>query len=200
MSDIKISTIYDHYKDSYCIVSEAVKRRDRLMIYVLIALAFLAFQVVLPNESKIAVNNFLNFKFGFAFEFNLSVIGCLAWFLLLVFALRYFQTAVFVERQYPYIHKIEEEINKEFNNEGMITREGKSYLSDYPWFSNWMWAIYTIVFPFLSLLVITEKILGELKNAIINRWSLSFSLDVVAYIILTVSIILYLLVLHKRVK
>jgi len=86
------------------------------------------------------VSDFLNFKFGINLKLDLSMIGNIVWFLLLIFTLRYFQTAVFVERQHLYIHKIEEKLNKQFGEE-VITREGKSYLTNYPYFSDWMCAL-----------------------------------------------------------
>jgi hypothetical protein len=199
MSNEIISTIYDHYKDTCSIVGEAVKHRDRLMIFVIIALGSFAFQSIFPNTSNGIINDFLNFKFGVNLELNLSIIGNIVWFLLLIFTLRYFQVAVFVERQYAYLHKIEDRLNKEFS-EDIITREGKGYLSNYPYFSDWMWLLYTIIFPLILIVVTTIKIVSELKGVCVNGWHLGLILNIVIFILLAISIILYLSILHKKSK
>ena len=198
MLDTNISSIlYDHYKETCSIVGEAIKNRHRLMVFVLVILGFFAFQSIFPSASNTAVKDFLNFKFGLSSGIDLSVIGNFVWFLLLIFSLRYFQIAVFVERQQTYLHKVENELNKKLGEE-IITREGKSYLSNYPGFSNWMWALYTIIFPLLLLLIAIAKIYGELKNVCVMGWSASLLLDTTAFVLLAPSVVLYLLMLHKK--
>ncbi len=164
-----------------------------------LALAFFAFQVISPNDSISVANDLLNFKFGLSVGLNITIIGNIIWYLLLIFTLRYFQVAVFIERQYTYLHKAEDLVNKDMN-EDLITREGKSYLDKYPLFSNWMWALYTIVFPLLLLGITATKITGELKYVWVNGWSLGSILDSIAFVLLTISIILYLTTLHKKSK
>ncbi len=169
------------------------------MIFVVLALGFLAFQIISPITSDVVVNDFLNFKFGLNLKLDLAIIGNIAWFLLLIFTIRYFQVAVFVERQYSYVHKIEESLNKE-SGEDIITREGKSYLDRYPIFSDWMWTLYTIIFPLLLLAISATKIYGEIKAACISGLSLSSFLNVIIFILLSISIILYLIMIHKKQK
>lgn len=199
MSDKPISIIYDHYKETCSIISEAIKRRDRLMLFVILALGFFAFQTIFPTASNAVVNDFLNFKFGLTLKLDLSVIGNVVWFLLLIFTLRYFQVAVFVERQYAYLHQAEEKLNKELGEE-LITREGKSYLHKYPLFSDWMWMLYTIIFPVLLLVVSAVKIANELRYVCISGWSLGLLLDSTAFALLVVSVVLYLTTLHRKPK
>jgi hypothetical protein len=199
MSDKPISIIYDHYKDTCSIIGEAIKRRDRSMLYVVLVLSFFAFQTISPANSILVVNDFLNFKFGLSLGLNISVIANIVWFLLLIFTLRYFQVAVFVERQYVYLHKAEDAVNKELKEE-LITREGKSYLEKYPLFSNWMWMLYTIVFPLLLLGVAATKITGELRYVWISGWAVGSILDSIAFVLLVVSVVLYLTTLHKKSK
>lgn len=200
MSEQQIGSIlYDHYKDTCSSIGDAIKRRDRLMVYVILVLGFFAFQTVFPTTSDKVVNDFLNFKFGLTLSLDLSIIGNVVWFLLLIFSLRYFQVAVFVERQYVYLHGIEDSLNKELGTQA-ITRESKSYLNKYPLFSDWMWLLYTVGFPLLLLFVGIVKMiyeLGELRN---GRWTMSLVLDLVAFVLLAVSIILYLSMIHRKSK
>jgi hypothetical protein len=169
------------------------------MLFVLLALGFFAFQAIFPTDSNAVVNQFLNFKFGFSQKFDLAVIGSLVWFALLIFTLRYFQVAVFIERQHSYTHIIEDRLNEELGKD-LITREGKSYLDKYPRYSDWMWMLYTIVFPVLLLLAGATKILGETQYASSNAWSLGFLLDSIAFALLAVSIVLYLVMIHRKPK
>lgn len=195
--DSKASLVHDHYKDTCSIISDAVKRRDRLMLFVILVLAFFALHTIFPTVSDTAVHDFLNFKFGLDLKLDLSIIGNVVWFLLLIFTVRYFQVAAFIERQYCYIHQVEDELNR-ILGEKLITREGASYLHKYPAFSNWMWFLYTIVFPALLLFISTGKIMSELIHAYKTTWSIGLLLNCTAFILLAVSIVLYLFMIHRR--
>ena len=199
MSNELISTIYDHYKDTCSNIAEAIKRRDRLMLFVILTLGFFAFQTIFPTVSNTVVNDFLNFKFGLTLKLNLAVIGNIVWFLLLIFTMRYFQVAVFVERQYAYIHQLEEKLNKVLGEE-LITREGKSYYHRYPIFSDWMWLLYTLIFPVLLLIIGVAKITLELKDVVITGWSFGLILNTIAFLLLAISVTLYIVVIHKKSK
>jgi len=170
-----------------------------MMVYVVLTLGFFAFQALFPAASDAVLANFLNFKFGLTALPNFTIIGSVIWFLLLVFAVRYFQISTFVERQYIYLHCIEEKINKEFGEE-LIIRESKAYLDKYPLFSAWMWVLYTIIFPILLFLVSGVKIFKEIGTACTTRFSLSLFLDIIIFVLLAISIVLYLIMLHKKSK
>ena len=191
--------LYDHYKDTCAITGEAIKRRDRLMLFVVLILGFFAFQAIFPTDSNAVISQFLTFKFGLTQKLDLSVIGNVVWFLLLISTIRYFQTAVFVERQHTYVHTVEEKLNKELG-EGLITRESKSYLEKYPRYSDWMWMLYTIIFPILLLIISAVKIFGETEQACGSKWSIGFLLDSTAFALLAVSIVLYLIMVHGKSK
>ena len=186
--------IYDHYKETCSIVRDSIKFRDRLMLFVIITLAFFSFQSFFPITSNQVVSELLTFKLGLNLQFNFAFLGSIIWFLLLIFVLRYFQTAVYIERQYKYIHNLEEQLNKEFK-EDIITREGKSYLSKYPLFSDWMCFLYTIFFPILLFLITLLKIISELINSH-GVISVNIVIDTIIFLILSISIFLYVKMLH----
>ena len=127
MADASISILYDLYKESCLIASDAVKRRDIAMLFVILAIVFFSFQSFFPSIVDQAVLDFIFSKFGLTLQINLSYVGNVVWLAVLLFTLRYFQTAAFVERQYPYLHRVEDKLN-ELIGEDPITREGKSYL------------------------------------------------------------------------
>ncbi len=194
-----VSILYDHYKDTCAIVGEAVKRRDRAMLLVIIAAAFFAFQTIFPSAADLAVTDYLGFKFGLTLGINLSIIGNVVWVLILLFTLRYFQTAVFVERQYAYLHQLEDKLNVAIGQD-LITREGKSYLADYPRFSDWMWMIYTIIFPALLFFVTCVKIAAEWLSTSGEGVTFGLLVNTGIFILLAVSIGLYLGMLHFKKK
>lgn len=195
----KISLLYDHYKETCSTISDAIKRRDRLMLLIVVTLGFFAFQTIFPEVSDTIVNDFLHFKFGLSPKFNLAVIGNVVWFLILIFTTRYFQVSIYIERQYKYIHQIEDKLNKILGDE-LITREGKNYLKKYALFSNWMWALYTIIFPLLLLSVVLTKIFTELRLVCTDGWSYSLFLDTASFFFLAISVTLYLLMIHRTSK
>ncbi len=193
------SILYDHYKDTCSIIGDAVKRRDRAMLFVIIAAGFFAFQTIFPSAADHAVTDYLSFKFGLTLQINLSIIGNIVWLLVLLFTLRYFQTAVFVERQYTYLHQLEDKLNSAIG-QNLVTREGKSYLATYPWFSDWMWMLYTIIFPTLLFFVTCMKISGEWLQVAGNGYSFGLLLNTGLFLLLTISIALYVGMLHLKKK
>lgn len=199
MATNQTSIIYDHYKDTCSVIGDAVRRRDRTMLFVIIALGFFAFHAISPSTTDIAITEYLSFKFGLTTIFDLSVLGNVVWVLVLLFSLRYFQTSVFVERQYAYIHQLEDKVNKSLGEE-TITREGKSYLSDYPWFSDWMWVIYTIILPILLFIVSLVKIVNEWVVACGRGYTFGLYFNTGIFLLLIISIALYLGMLHTKKK
>jgi hypothetical protein len=197
MSNDAVTILYDHYKDSCTITGAAVKRRDRLMIFVIVAIGLFSLQALSPSKSSQVVSQLLNSKLGLTIQLNLALLGDLVWFSLLLFTLRYFQTQVFIERQYSYLHQIEEKLNKELGDE-IVTREGKGYLFKYPAFSNWISILYTIAFPMLLLIVTSAKIIGEWIIATSYR-SLDLLASTLIFVLLVISTVLYLIVIHRKV-
>lgn len=194
-----LSILYDHYKDTCSIIGEAVKRRDRAMLLVIIAAGFFAFQTIFPSAADLAITDYLNFKFGLTLGINLSIIGNVVWVLILLFTLRYFQTAVFVERQYAYLHQLEEKLNTAIG-QNLITREGKSYLDNYPWFSDWMWMIYTIILPALLFFVTCVKMTAEWLMISGEGFTFGLLINTGIFVLLAVSIGLYVGMMHFKKK
>lgn len=73
------------------------------------------------------------------------------WLLTLLVGLKYCQTALAVERQYPYLHRLEEAIAARLGDPELFCREGKAYLRAYPTVLNWAWFCYVILFPLAAL-------------------------------------------------
>ena len=70
-----------------------------------------------------------------------------SWILTLAITLRYCQATVSVERQYDYLHELEEKVSRELGDEALYRREGRAYLDDYPLFQDWAYVCYCFLFP-----------------------------------------------------
>lgn len=195
MEDAKRQLLYDHYKDTFFYIQEYLKFRDRLFLFILVVVTLMLFQVYSPSESGEAVSQFITKKLELKSPIDITFIGSIIWFGLLCLVVRYFQTVVHIERQYKYIHQIEEQLSAEYANK-VFTREGKSYLNDYPLFSSWAWILYTIVFPALLVVLVIVKIAGEIWQA--GSISLLISVNVAIALFIVLSTLFYLLLVHFK--
>jgi len=195
--DAKFNILYDHYKDTFAQIKDHIKVRDRVFIYVLILTTIILFQVFAPSESSPLISEFITSKLELSKPLEITFIDTILLFILLVCVVRYFQQVVIIERLYKYIHILEKKINCYFDK-NVITREGKSYLSNYPFFSHLLSWFYTIIFPILLLIVITAKIIKDLSY--VRPSSILLGVNVVLYIFLVASIAAYIIFIHFRKK
>lgn len=164
------------------------------MLLMVLTLAAFSLYALSPEYSATALSGFLSTSYGISATFNFAVLGSVVWFLLLIFSLRYFQVSVSIERQYDYIHQLEDKLNAKCGEE-IITREGKSYLSNYPKFSDWIWMLYTVFFPLILLVITATKIVSEWR-AVGFDCDLFVLLDTIFFGLLAVTIILYMVKIH----
>lgn len=187
--DTTLEILHDHYKDSFGHLQRHLRQRDRVFIIVLVTMVLILFQVCLPREASDLFSTFLSKQLGLSTPFNLAFLATVIWFVLFVLVVRYFQTVVFIEKQYHYIHALEERLES-ICGAGTFTREGKSYLSGTTLFSKWASGLYTIMFPALLVLLITTEIIREI--AISECWDVFLILNCLLYLSTVVSIVLYL--------
>ena len=195
MEDAKLQLLHDHYKDTFFYIQEYIKLRDRLFLFILIVVTFMLFQLYSPVSAGEAVSHFITKKLELKSPIDITFIGSIIWFGLLSLVVRYFQTVVHIERQYKYIHQIEEQLSSEYANK-VFTREGKAYLNNYPVFSSWAWILYTIVFPALLGALVIFKINREIWQA--GSISLLISVNSAIALFIVLSILFYLLLVHFK--
>lgn len=145
---------YDHYKDSAAILRERERSRDRLFLFLILELAFLALATFYAGAFRILLTTIsvAGIKAGFG-GLPWEIVILAIWAGTFFTSLRYGQTALTVERQYKYIHKVEDELSQR-GNLNFFTREGLSYRSNYPLFSSWVRLAYQFIFPVLLILAI----------------------------------------------
>lgn len=195
MEEFKLQLLHDHYKDTFFYIQEYLKLRDRLFLFILIVVTFMLFQLYSPASAGEAVSHFITKKLELKSPIDITFIGSIIWFGLLSLIVRYFQTVVHIERQYKYIHQIEEQLSGEYTNK-VFTREGKAYLNDYPLFSGWAWILYTIIFPTLLIVLVIVKIVGEICQA--GSISLLTSVNIGIALFIVLSTLFYLVLVHFK--
>lgn len=195
LSEAKFNNLCAHYKDTYEIHLASIKQRDTLFYALLVILALFSLQVISIELVNGALSSSINKQLEIGISKNSNIFGILLWFLLFGFSSRYYQTVIHIERQYDYIHHLEEIINRRYKGTRAFTREGKSYLDEYPIFSNWIWLLYTLAFPLIILLCITIRISNEL--AICETIRLPLALAFTFYLLVGTSTILYIGKLHS---
>lgn len=176
--DTKLQVLHDHYQDTFTHLRAYLKLRDRLFLYLLIVVTIMLLEMAAPKAAGSAISQFIENKIGVKETIDLSFITGVIWFLLLGLTLKYYQNLVLIERQYVYIHKLETELNQLYPNSNIVfTREGKTYLKDYPILSDWAHFLYTIVFPSILIAIAIFKWFEEWPG--LSNLSLSYFFNTV---------------------
>lgn len=192
--DAKFNILHDHYKDSFRYLQTHIHTRSRLLFYILIVTSIMAFQIFSPEEQfNQTVSQLMTKNFGEKLTIDISFIGSVIWLSLLALVVRYFQTVIYIERQYKYMHKLENEISANYKND-LYIREGYEYTKNYPIFSKWVHLIYTILFPIILVILAVAKIAVE--QCYLRSASVLSYFNILIFICILVSIFLYLLMAH----
>src|SRR5215216_1754172 len=133
MTDTRLDILHDHYKESFAYIREREKERNRLFLILIALFALLALEIQYPINFQGALSKIKVLDV----EVELSALPLPAflvatWTFVLVIALRYCQTSINVERQYDYIHMLEDKISPELGDGDLYRREGRAYERDYP--------------------------------------------------------------------
>jgi hypothetical protein len=149
--------LHDHYKDSFAHIRDREKSRDRYFVLCILLIGILFFQVNYPSNFFTALGqlSILGTTIDLV-SLPLAALLSISWTMNLVFTLRYCQFSIFVERQYKYLHKLEETISKGIGEKAIYSREGASYLEDHPLFTTWAWFFYVWMFP---IIVVVSSVL-----------------------------------------
>jgi hypothetical protein len=191
-----LQVLADHYKDSFDRILEHRETRDRVFIFLLLVMAGMLFQLFSPAGATQAISDLAAERLGLTSPIDSSFIASMLWFALLALTVRYYQAVIVLERQYEYIHVLEDELSPSFGGKA-FTREGHSYLSHYPLFSKWASILYTIAFPLLLAALVLAKIISEAQEAL--RMSVTLGFDFAVAVLVLVSLVLGMITLHSRV-
>lgn len=187
----KTELLYDHYKETYSIIKENIRDRNKffLLFFIIMSIQFLF--AVTPDSISSIIISIIYTSYDIDISSQITVIQSLLWLILLYFTMRYYQCSVYIERQYKYIHSLEGNISALIDNK--FDRESADYLSFYPKMNDMIDVMYKWVFPIIYCVVITIKIVGEFAN---EFYCCKTVFDGVIFISCFVLTILYLLFLH----
>lgn len=163
----KIELLYDHYKDTYALSKQVQEHRNKLFVYlcVLEALSFLL--LIRPDTAVKIFEAGIKAHFDIGLVFGNVILQTLLWILIAYFTVRYCQETLYVERQYPYLEKLEKEITQESKIK-IFEREGQGYLRDYSIVLNFIELFYKIFCPVLFIGVNIARIAMEWNAGVIT--------------------------------
>jgi hypothetical protein len=185
-----VSIVHDHYKETFALIRAREKTRDRSFVLLIGLFVLLALEVLQPVQTAASIR--MLHVFGTDLDFSQIPLPYLldaSWVLTLVIALNYCRATAHVERQYPYLHRLEDWMSQALGNDDIYRREGRTYLSDYPIFLNWAWFAYVIVFPGLVMLGGIVLIRQEWMGLPYSSWHKLFDSGMGAFVI--VSFLIY---------
>jgi len=197
MDSNKLQNLAEHYSHTFNFLQKNLKKRDNLFLGLLFILAVMLFQIYSPSVATKVISDIIGNQLSTDASVNFSYIQSIIWFALLAVIIKYFQSVIFIERQYEYIHSLEETLNSEYGGVA-FTREGKSYLSNYPAFLNWASFLYTILVPTILATVVAAKIFIEFQQGVLGGVLGWFNSAIFVFII--ISLYLYLYGIHFKPK
>lgn len=165
LTDVQLNVLHDHYKETFARLKEMEGKRDRLFLGVIGLFALLCLEIGYPAD----VGGTLGQVTIWGGELNLQSLPLPAllnvtWVLLLAIGLRYCQVTVHVNRQYPYLHLLEEKISPRIGGGNLYRREGKVYLTEYPLLLDVAWFAYGFLFPLIVILAASALIAWEFSR------------------------------------
>ncbi len=157
----KIEILYDHYKDTFTNQKEYLQKRNYYTFICLGLILSLSFQISNPAQSSIISNELIKKNIG-DIKIDFNYINNVLTFTLLWVVIMYYQINFLIEKRYKYIHEIEENLTKVLDP-FEITREKQIYLNNYPWLSEVVDKIYTVIFPLVLISIAIIKWKTEMK-------------------------------------
>ena len=169
--------------------------RDRYFYFVIGLLAIVLFDLATPDDFANVFGDVLKTQLQLSTALDLGYVRSLLWFLFLGLTVRYCQTALGVERQYSYIHELEDLLAAQLP--GAFRREGEAYLAEYPLFLTWAHYLYTLVTPLLIMVIALAWTYRHLPGPML-LWPLHIWFDCVITAAILFSICTYLCAFHLR--
>lgn len=193
---INIELLCSHYKDSYDIHRETIKKRDILFYILLILMAFFLIYTKQPLALSKSLDLYINKQTGITITKDIISFSTVFWILISVISLKYFQIVIEIERQYKYIHKIESTLQNHFLDGSSFTREGASYKNSNKYFNKWSKFIYGYFFTVMLMASITINIVLYIIN--LKSFHILTLINISCFITTFISSALYLITISRK--
>lgn len=190
MSNTEI--LYDHYKETINETKKQESKRNKLFIIILIHIFILFLISFRPESMCNTISDLLMEQWKVGFYFSINTVQVVVMISMLYCAVRYYQINIQIDRTYPYIHKLEEELTRQIGKN--IEREGKNYLSQYPRTQNIVYYSYEYIFPVLFIFALIYRLIFN------NTWNnpLIKTAEVIITVILITLNIVYAIDMYKQ--
>ncbi len=186
--------LYDHYKESVNEIKKQENKRNKLFILVLIHI-FILFLISYRPESMCKVfSDLLMDQWKIGFYFSINTIQIILMVSMLYCVVRYYQINVYIDKNYPYIHRLEKELSQDIGK--CFGKEGQNYLNDYPKTQNIVYYSYKYIFPILFILALIYRVIFN------NTWDSPIikTMEIVITSILIILNIVYTIDMYKNEK
>lgn len=157
-----IDLLYDHYKDTCVLSKQAQSHRNKLFVYLCILEALSFLFLIKPDVALEVFSAGVNAYLDTELILGNVILQTLLWILIAYVTVRYCQETLYVERQYPYMDKLEKEIAQE-SKTTIFEREGQGYARDYPMVLNFIDLFYKMFCPVLFIGINIVRIAAEWK-------------------------------------
>jgi hypothetical protein len=188
--DQKLAILHEHYNESFNLIRKREEQRDFLFFILIVVFVILILQIQYPANFGGAIGKVS--ILGAEIDLNKIPLAPLlnaSWTLCFVVALKYAQTTLIIERQYPYLHNLEEKISSLLNDSRVYIREGKSYFHNYRSFQDWIWFCYTVLLPIVVAFATITLMIVEWQHL---RYSIAHKIfDTVIAVAVLISFFLY---------
>lgn len=186
--------LYDHYKDTIEETKKQESRRNKLFIIILIHIFVLFLVSYKPESMCNVISDLLMEKWKMGFYFSINIIQIAIMISMLYCVIRYYQINIQINRIYPYIHTIENELSKQISKN--FTREGKNYLKEYPKTQNIVYFCYKYISPVFYIIALIYRVI------INNTWNSPVikSIEVIITILLIILNIVYMIDIFQQEK
>src|SRR5574344_1555681 len=119
LKDLLFENLCSHYKDTYDIHLASIKQRDYLFYFLLVIIALFTLQINASRFVNGVLCSYLDKKLDIIIDKNSVFWGTFLWLLLFGLSSKYYQIVIQIERQYVYLHSLEEEINKKYGKKSI---------------------------------------------------------------------------------
>lgn len=190
----KNEILYDHYKETVKLNHDMARKRGALFVAAvlleLLNLALLLFPTIVMDSLSLYVDS----QYQFKLDLSVNILQSTIWIAITYILVRYFQSNIYIERQYSYISKIEEQLAASLN-EPLLKRESDSYLDNYPTVLNIIDFFYKWIVPILFIAINVFKIGNEVFCQGLNA---GVAFDCVLCAGIVILIIFYLKMMHTQ--
>lgn len=191
----EIDLLYSHYNDTFSILKDKEKKRDRLFI-ILFLLMMLLFLFSINQDSMYQmIKEFIKNKTDISLAFGFNVVLSFLWIILFYSTIKYYQIVVHINRGYEYLHKLEANIDSKVDFK--FERESKAYLDEYPILLEFIYQMYIKVFPILYVVIVYYKIILEWQSTeyIFNNIS-----NTIMATLIIIATVFYFFALHPKLN